>query len=153
MLIEKLNSKKIRFFLLQSFDTGFFLFKEYYFWYLLNLMVEKLWFNLENINVEIVFPFNKYLDLCLEKLDFYNEDVFIFYLENPYHSYEYSYWFLLILLEKIKLKEKKPEIYIYTLKTSAEKSIEILEKYNFVKIVIRTDIEYFFNEYFYNNID
>jgi hypothetical protein len=65
------------------------LFKEFYFGYLLNLLIFKLSFTLENIFVEIVFPFKKYLDTFFQRLNDFDEEYFVFYLENSYHSNVY----------------------------------------------------------------
>jgi hypothetical protein len=53
-------------------------------------------------------------------------------------------------LQKLSEQKKQPEIYVYSLKITPEEAKIILQKYSFVKIIIRTDIEYFFYEYFEN---
>lgn len=153
MVLKDLKNKKIKFFLLQSKYTEMFLFKEFSFWYLLNLLIDRLWFLLKNIEVEIVFPFNKYLDNFYNRLPSFKEDVFVFYLENYYYGNNYWYNFVIDVLEKLKDYDCPPDVYIYTLKTESKESLYFLEKYKFVKIVIRNDIEYFFNEYFFKNVD
>lgn len=152
MKISELKNKKIRFFLLQSNDTWLFLFKEFYFWYLLNLLIDKLWFKLWNIEAEIVFPFKKYLNNLYDKSLFFEEEVYIFYLENAYHSNNYWYQFVNDFLDKINERWEKKEVYIYSLKISLEEANELLRKYDFVKLIIRTDIEYFFNKFFFDNL-
>lgn len=152
-MFRDLKNTKIRFFLLQSGDPGMILFKEFYFWYLLNLLIERLDFLLSNIYVEIIYPFNKYVEKLYSRLSVFEEEYFVFYLENAYHSNGYALAFVLEVLEKIKNFEKKPKIILYSLKLTEKEAIEIMGKYDFVKLVIRTDIEYFFNEYFYKNND
>ncbi len=150
MLLKNLKNQKIRFFLMQSNDTWLLLFKEFYFWYLLSLLIDKLWFNLHLIEAEIVYPFNKYLDQLYEKLEYLEEEVFIFYLENAYHSNNYSYDFVVTILDRIEEQPNKPKVILHSMKMSSIEAKALLQKYNFVELIIRTDVEYFFLEYFQN---
>lgn len=136
---------------MQSNDTGLILFKEFYFWYLLNLLIDKLGFNLYNIEAEIVYPFKKYLIELFSQLENFKEELFVIYLENAYHSNNYSFDFVCELCDRIEKQDHKPDIYIYSLKISHKESVYLLDRYEFIKIVIRTDIEYFFYEIFNQN--
>jgi hypothetical protein len=147
-MLENIKKEKIKFFLLQSNDPWMILFKEFYFGYLLNLLIFKLSFTLENIFVEIVFPFKKYLDTFFQRLNDFDEEYFVFYLENSYHSNVYWLKFLYKCLDQLEKGEKQHKIIIYSLKISSEDSKNILKKYPWVKIILRTEIEYFFYERF-----
>lgn len=149
-MFKNIKKEKIKFFLLQSNDPWMFLFKEFYFGYLLNLLIDKLNFSLENILVEIVFPFDKYLNTFFKKLNTFDEDYFVFYLENSYHSNIYWLKFLYKCLNQLKNSKSHPKIIVYSLKISSSESKKILKEFSFVKLIIRTEIEYFFNEYFHN---
>jgi|SaaInlStandDraft_5_1057022.scaffolds.fasta_scaffold00953_6 biotin synthase-like enzyme len=151
-MFKDLQHKKIRFFLTQSNDTWMYLFKEFYFWYLINLLIDKIGFKLVNIEAEIVFPFQKYFNGLINKISEFREDYFIFYFENSYHSNYYWYEYIIKCLDELKKTNSKIKVILYSLKISEKEALDLMGKYDFIVLCIRTDIEYFFNEYFYNNI-
>ncbi len=94
MIFNDLKEKNIRFFVNQSNDMWMILMKEFYFWYLINLLVDKLWFNLHKLNLEIVYPTNNYIKDLFNNYKYFKEEYFVFYLENSYHSNNFSLNFL-----------------------------------------------------------
>ena len=148
--ILKIKDSKIRLFPLQTMDHSFMLVNDLPTSYLITLLIDRLGFLLKNISLEYVYPTNIYTNLLLENIWNYDEDYFIFYLENYYHSNDFALLFIKTILEKIsKLKWKKPKIIIHTLKAELKDCKELIEKYAFVVSIVCCDIEYFFNEIFY----
>ena len=151
MLLNELKTKSIRFFVTQSNDMWMILMKEFYFWYLLNLLIDKLDFKLNNINLEIVYPTNNYINNLFKNCKYFKEEYFVFYLENSYHSNNYSLNFLKVFLDKAELSNKK--IIIYSKKINDEKSEILLKNYENIILIIKSEIEYFFYQFFYNKLD
>lgn len=150
-MFKDLKNKKIRFFLPQSDDMWLILFKEFNFWYLLNLLIEKYNFKLQNIEAEILFPFEKYYNELSKKLPYFKESYFVFYLDHFYNNKYYTYDLILNILTNLEKQINKPKVFIYSLKLSWEEAVKLMQKFNFVELVIRTDIEYFFYELYSNN--
>ena len=148
-----LNLKKaqIRIFPFHTNDTSFILYNDLPTSYLLSLLIWKLWFNLNQFVFDYVYHTKKYIDKTLINLSDYKEDYFIFYLENYYHSSNYAMWFLSLVLDKIEELETKPHIIIHTIKTPSEEIKKLIEKYDFILLVVNWDFEEFFYKLFWNN--
>ena len=148
-----LNLKKaqIRIFPFHTNDTSFILYNDLPTSYLLSLLIWKLWFNLNQFVFDYVYHTKKYIDKTLINLSDYKEDYFIFYLENYYHSSNYAMWFLSLVLDKIEELETKPHIIIHTIKTPSEEIKKLIEKYDFMLLVVNWDFEEFFYKLFWNN--
>jgi hypothetical protein len=96
-----------------------------------------------------IYSFSNFFDYIKPSLDDFSEKYFIFNLENYYHSSDYSYNFLVKVLEYYKDKKKKPFFIIHTIKSTDNHIENIINNYENVLLVINTDSEYFFNEFFY----
>jgi hypothetical protein len=70
-------------------------------------------------------------------------------LENYYHSSEYSYNFVLKLLQYLKDNNIEKKIIIHTLKTTQKNIDFLIKEFDNVLLIINTDIEYFFLEFFH----
>lgn len=151
--IYNIKNAKIRIFPFQTMDYEFILFADLPSSYLLTLLIEKLWFNIDQFVIDYVFPFEKYVNKTLNNIESCKEDYFIFYLENFYHSSEYALWFLELVLDRLSKSKNKPKIFIHTLKTPDNKQKSLIEKFDFIFLIINWDIELFFLELFHKKTD
>lgn len=151
--ILNIKGSKIRIFPFQSNDHDFILYPDLQVSYLLTLLIDKIWFNLFQFTLTYIYPTKKFIEKIFEDLKLYEEDYFLFYLENFIHSYDYSLWFMELVLEQISKQKNKPKIIIHTLKTPESNIKKIIEKYDFVLLIIHWDIEEFFYDIFINKKD
>ena len=147
--IQNLKYKNIRLFPLQTQDIYFILYHDLPSLYLISLLVDKLWFHISQFSIEYVYPFRNYFNYISEKLGSFTEDYFIFWLENYYHSSDYAHNFMLKVLNYMQENNIEKKVIIHTIKSNEENIQEIMEKYPNVILVLNTDSEYFFNEFFY----
>lgn len=150
--IIHIKNSKMRLFPFQPKDPFFVLQNDYITWFLISLLVDKIWFSLNQISVSYVYSFSSYFDYFVNKVSLFEEDYFIFTLENYYHSNEYSYQFLLQVLEYFKQHNITKKIIVHTLKTSDTHIDYLLSHFDNVLLVVNTDLEYFFNEFYFKNI-
>ncbi len=80
--ILKIKKSKVRIFPLQTRDSAFILYPDLPSSYLLALLIDKIWFNLSQFNIDYVYPTQKYIDKTLKNILNYDEKYFIFYLKN-----------------------------------------------------------------------
>ncbi len=146
--IYRIKHSYIRLFPLQTRDMGFVLYHDLPSAYLLSLLIDSIWFKLDQFKIEYVYPTIKCKNKILENLNNYHEDFFIFSLENYYHSNDYSYWFLLLVLDKLSENKKRPFVIIHSIKTLDNEIKTIMNKYDFVLLFITWDIEDFFYRLF-----
>lgn len=151
--ILNIKNSKIRIFPFQTQDVWFIMMHDLYSSYLLSLMIDKLGFDLQQFSKTYVYAFWNFFDYIKEKVIYFEDEYFIINLENYYHSSEYSYNFLIKLLDFLKNIEKKHKIIIHTIKTVDEDIDFLISNYDDILLIINTDIEYFFNELFFNNTD
>ena len=150
--IKQIKKKNIRIFPFQTKDVSFLLYNDLSCGYLLSLLIDKLWFSIFQFNITYIFPFNKFVDKILSELKSFKEEYFIFFLENYFHSSNYAMSFIKIILEKLKKQETKPYIIIHSIKAPKNEIINLINKYDFVLLIITWDIEKFFNDFFYKKI-
>lgn len=148
MTLEFIKSK-IRIFSLQTKDPGMICRPDLSVSYLVSLLVDKLWMNFFNISLETIYPFRKYSDFLLNNIHNLREDYFLFFLENYYHSSNYSLWFLKEILNKMSENKQTNKIIIHSLKLWKEEWCKLMEQFDFIDFIVNTDIEYFFNELIY----
>lgn len=146
-MITDIKNKNIRIFPLQTEDFSFVLQADLPSSYLISLFVDKIWINLSQIWVTYIYPLTSFYESFIEKIKFFKEDYFIFYLENFFHSSDYAYNFILKILPELEKYNKK--IIIHSLKTPKDKALEIIKNYKNVVLFLSTDIEYFFLELLY----
>jgi len=151
--ILNIKNSNIRIFPLQTRDHAFILFPDLMISYLFTLLIDRIWFNINQFSIDFVFPSKKYVRNLMKNILTYEEEYFIFFLENYYHSSDFAYNFLELILDRISILDKKPKIIIYSLKATSEDLLKLFTKYPFVQIAIMCDIEYFFNELFYKKTD
>jgi hypothetical protein len=97
----KIKESKIKFFPLQTRDHAFILYPDLPTAYLLPLLIDKIGFSINQFSFEHVYSTNKFLNRILYNINDYDEDYFIFYLENYYHSSNYALFFLEKVLDKL----------------------------------------------------
>jgi len=148
MYIDIIKSK-IRIFSLQTKDPGMICRPDLSIGYLVSLLVDKVGINFFNISLETIYPFKKYSDFLLNNLSNFKEDYFLFFLENYYHSSNYSLLFLKKILKKLSENKQKVKIIIHSLKLWKEEWYKLMQQFDFIHIIVNTDIEYFFNELLY----
>lgn len=142
--IMNIKQSKIRLFPLQTRDPSFILYQDLPTSYLMTLLIDTLWFSLHQFSIEYVYPFQKYISYLLKEIQYFEEEYFIFYLENYYHSSDYALWFLKIVLKEIEKLHTKPKIFIHTLKTSQNDAYNLIKNYSCIDCIISCDLEYFF---------
>lgn len=147
--IYNIKKSKIRIFPFQTKDQAFILFDDLPASYLLTLLIEKLWFNIDQFVFDYVYPFKKYVEKLINNIEWYNEDYFIFYLENYYHSSGFALWFLELVLDKLSRTKNNPKIIIHTLKTPNKKIEDLMKKYDSIYLIINSDMELLFLELFH----
>ena len=89
--ISNLQSSQIRIFPLQTKDHSFILFPDLPSSYLLTLLIDKLGFLLSQFSVEYIYPTEKSVNHILKNISGYDENYFIFNLENYFHSSDYAF--------------------------------------------------------------
>ena len=151
--IKNIKNSKIRLFPLQTKDHGFILYNDLPSSYLLSFLIDKCNFNINQFKIEYVYLFKNYVKDLFNKLDNFEEEYFIFSLENYFHSSEYWYNFLVKVLDKLKENKQKSKILIHSIKTSNIKARKIMQNYDFIEFFISTDLEYFFYELFVKKTD
>ncbi len=97
-----------------------------------------------SIAAESLYPFKKYDAELLRNLPHYREDFFFFFLEEYYHSSGYLLPYLVSLFERAPEAFAKKGTIVHSFKISESESLELMRKFPFVSLVIRTDAEYFF---------
>lgn len=147
--IENLINSKIRIFSLQTQDVYFVLYPDLQSLYLISLLVDKIWFNINQISLSYVYPFKSYFDYISENLFDFEEEYFLFFLENYFHSSDYAYNFLLKVLKFMEYKKIDKKVIVHSLKTPSKEAENIIKKFDNVLLLISSDVESFFNEFFY----
>ncbi len=151
---DEFLKSKVKIFPNHTTDRYFLKYRSTEVWYLLCLLIDKCWKNKSDFSVTTIYPFRDVFDDIEKNICFYNEKYFVFFLENFLHSNEYYFWYIKLLLDKLEkswIKDKK--IIIHSYKLSKQESKEIMDRYKIVEVIIRTDIEYFFNEILYKGTD
>lgn len=143
-------NKTVRIFTIQTKDPGMITKPDLTVGYLISLLVDKIGMNLFNFSSEILFPFKKYADFLLSNISNFWEDYYIFFLENYYHSSNYWLGYLKEILNKMTSNWQKNKVIIHSFKLWQDEAEELMKKYDFIEVIIRTDVEYFFNEFLYN---
>lgn len=138
---------KIRFFPFHTADVSFMNMNSIEVWYLINLLHEKSDKDFRDFKISTIYPFKIVMDNLIEIIWDYKEDVFIFYLENYFHSSDYLYNYFIKLLDRLRQKWVYKKIIVQSYKISRKESEDLINRFENVKIVIRTDIEYFINEF------
>lgn len=147
--ITNICNSKIRFFPLQTQDIYFILYQDLPSSYLISLLIERIGFHLNQFSIEYVYPFRNYFEYIAPKLENFEEEYFLFFLENYYHSSDYAYNFLLKILTYLEQNNIQKKVIVYTLKSTLPNIKYLFEKFTNVVLVVNTDIEYFFNELLY----
>jgi hypothetical protein len=147
--IQNIKSGKIKIFPLQTRDVFMVLWHDLPTAYLMTLLIDKLGFHITQFSIEYVYSFKNYPEILFSKLKDFNEDYFIFFLEDFYHSSDYAYDFLVKVLDFMNKNKINKKIIVHTIKTPTKEILFLFEKSKNVLLVINTDVEYFFNEFFY----
>lgn len=151
--INDIKKSHIRIFSLQTQDIFFVLYHDLPSFYLLSLLIDRLWFELEQFSIQYVYPFKNYFDYISPKIEHFKEEYFIFFLENYFHSSDYAYNFLIKVLKFMKDNNINKKIIIHSLKTPEINIKQLFRDFDNILLFINTDIEYFFNEFFYKKTD
>ncbi len=147
--VKNIQHSKIRLFPLQTRDSSFIMFPDLPTSYLITFLTEKCNFKRSQFTIDYVYPFQKYVEKTLHQICTYEEDYFVFYLENYYHSSDFALGFVDLALEVLNQKKgNKPRVIIHTHKADFEDCNTMIQKYDFVEAVLRTDLEYYFYELF-----
>lgn len=149
MMNHNFINKTVRIFSIQTKDPGMICKPDLSVGYLVSLLVDKIGMDLFNITSEILYPFKKYADFLLKNLSNFQEDYYIFFLENYYHSSNYWLGYLKQVLNKMKENWQNNKVIIHSFKLWQDEARELMDNYNFIDVIIRTDVEYFFNEFLY----
>jgi len=96
-----------------------------------------------------VYPFESSYDYIKSKIQDYQEDYFIFFLENYYHSNEYAYNFVNKILQYLKDNNINKKVIIHSFKTKEDDIQILMSHFTNIELFISNDIEYFFYELFY----
>ncbi len=147
--IHNLLSQKIRLFPFQTKDVSFAMQPDIVSSTLISLCIDKLWFWLEQFSIQYVYPFESSYDYIKSKIQDYQEDYFIFFLENYYHSNEYAYIFVNKILQYLKDNNINKKVIIHSFKTKEDDIQILMSHFTNIELFISNDIEYFFYELFY----
>ncbi|MFZ5341833.1 MAG: hypothetical protein ACOZBL_04815 [Patescibacteria group bacterium] len=60
--------------------------------------------NICDFSLTTIFPYKIIFDNLLDTIEYYDEQVFVIFLENFFHSSEYYLNYIKILLDKLKKK-------------------------------------------------
>lgn len=151
--IYDIKNSRIRIFSLQTKNQYYIMVPDLNSSYLLSLLIDKIWFQLNQFEIDYIFPFNKYSTNLVNNLDSYDEDYFIFYIENICHSNDYAFWFIHFILDRIKKKKKLTKVIIHSLKMEKKEIQELFKKFDSLLSIVSTDLELFFNEIFFKKTD
>ena len=142
--MENLPSGSMRVFSPQTKDAGMLLMPELPIGYLCGTLVEKVGMDPLSIVAESLYPFGKYDAELILDLPRYREGHLFFFLEEYYHSSGYLLPYLVSLFDRVPEAFEKKKTIVHSFKISEGESLELMRKYPFVSLVIRTDAEYYF---------
>lgn len=145
-MIKKPPFASLRMFYPQTRDPGMLLWPEAQAGYASAFLTKELSMNPFEIRVETMYPFPKYHAELLENLPKFPEKAFLFFLENYYHSSIFNDRYVASLFEAVPEAFADKEILIQSSKMGEEASLEYMDRFPFVDVVVRTDVEYYFLE-------
>ncbi len=119
--------------------------------YVSAFLTKALGVNAESIRVESMYPFKKYHRSLLERLPNFSEGCFLFFLENFYHSSIFCDRYVSSIFTSAEASFKEKEVIVHSSKMDAPSARSFMERFPFVKTVVRTDIEYYLLERFGRN--
>lgn len=151
--IENIKNSKIRLFPFQTQDIYFILYVDLPINYLLTLLIDKLNFKISQIEITYIYPFSSFFPFIKDQIINFEEDYFVFFLENYFHSSDYAFNFIDKLLEYLEKNNIDKKIIIHSIKTENKDILYLMNKYKSLILLVNTDIEYFFYEYFYKKTD
>lgn len=152
--VKDFLKSKVRLFVNHTRDAYFTKYYSAEAWYTISLLIDKCKKKLTDFRITTIQPFPEIFNNLQDVILSYTEDYFIIYLENYFHSNEYYYHYikhLLNIMKKNWISDKK--IIIQSYKISKEEAKDLLEEHNNVKAVLRTDMDYFLNEFLYKKTD
>lgn len=130
----------------QTRDPGMLLWPEVQAGYASAFLTGKLGMNPYEVRVETMYPFPKYHSRLLADFPKFPEKTFLFFLENYYHSSIFCDRYVASLFEAVPESFEGKEVLVQSSKMGEEASVEYLRRFPFVKVLVRTDIEYYFLE-------
>lgn len=149
---DYLLNSRIRIFSNHTRDKYFLRFKSAEVWYLISLLLSVSKKNICDFSLTTIFPYKIIFDNLLDTIEYYDEQVFVIFLENFFHSSEYYLNYIKILLDKLKKKWISKKIILHSLKLSEKESQELMEKYDSICVIVRTDIEKFFGDFIWKSL-
>lgn len=138
--------ESLRIFYPQTRDPGMLLWPEVQAGYASAFLTGKLGMNPQDVRVESMYPFPKYHAELLRELPNFREKTFLFFLENYYHSSIFCDRYVASVFESAPEVFKNREVIVQSSKMGEEASLEYLRRFPFVKVLVRTDVEYYFLE-------
>lgn len=136
----------VRIFYPQTQDPGMLLWPEAQAGYASAFLTKELSMNPYDVRIETMYPFPKYHAELLRSLPAFPEKTFLFFLENYYHSSIFNDRYVASLFDAVPGAFSDKEVIIQSSKMGEEASLEYMERFPFVNVVVRTDIEFYFLE-------
>jgi biotin synthase-like enzyme len=149
--ITSFSSSTVRIWMLHPNDPPFIWYHDLGLSYLLTTLIDTVWKNIQDISVNYCL----FTQTCIEKfeteLPWYQEEYFIFFMEDFFHSADYAYGFVQRILESMEKQCIHKKIIIYSHKTEQSVAMKMMEKFGDILVFIHDDIEYFFSALFWSD--
>ncbi|MCH2188891.1 radical SAM protein [Candidatus Gracilibacteria bacterium] len=143
---HELKKSKIRLFAFSSNDPSCILFQDLPSCYFISLCCQRLGFSRKNFAITYFYAFENYAEYLKKKIISFEEDYFLFFLENYYHSSDYALGFLEEILQFLSKQGIDKKIIVHSLKTQTEDIDRLMKQYPNIFLVIANDLEYVFQE-------
>lgn len=149
-ILDSLQKSSIRIWTLHPNDPPFIWYHDLGLAYLLWVLVDTVGMSLNDIKVNYAFFTEKCINKNKDELPTYDEEYFLFFMEDFFHSADYARWFIEEMLKTLEEKNiVNKKIIIFSHKTEKSEAEELMKQYKNISVFVHDDIEYFFHAYFW----